>query len=305
MFQYDIFGCKIVSDRDLYLNQCTFRQSPDVTVSTNTIPADLAKQLTTLVPDKNNRSAIFSFHPQCLCLRTQDGLIRIQNGNEIQVSPEPDADVYSLAACIYCNCMAYIARQRNWTVLHGSVIEKDGKAYLISGVSGSGKSTLANLLLSQPDIFFLSDDIAFIADAADPYVFSGEERQKLCLDVVENAPYPPNSYLVKSETKLSVDRSDIFKRGSFPLCGIFCLTIEDSETDSVTFRELQGHEKLMALLTHCQYFERHKDSQNVDVNLFQQCLELAQHVPVYQISRPLVGHYSQEQMHAIYEHVFI
>lgn len=305
MFQYDIYGCKVVSDRNLYLQQCSFEQTPDVTISTGTIPADLIRKLNALVPDANRQSSIFSFGSQCLCLVIPDGIIRIQNGNEIQISPVPDADIYSLASYIYCNCMSYIAKQRNWTVLHGSAIEKNGKAYLISGVSGSGKSTLTNLLLTQPGITFLSDDIAFIKDAGTPYVFSGEERQKLCLDVAGEPPYPPNSYLVNRETKLSIDRSDIFKRGSFPLSGIFCLTIDESETEHVTFQELQGHNKLMTLLTNCQYFIRVKDSDTINANTFQQCLQLAQCVPVYQISRPPVGHYSLEQMHAIYEYVFI
>ena len=64
---------------------------------------------------------------------------------------------------LYGTCFPALMRQRGHShYLHGSCLEKNGKAVLISGESGAGKSTLAAELLEH-GWRFMADDVAFFS----------------------------------------------------------------------------------------------------------------------------------------------
>jgi len=65
-----------------------------------------------------------------------------------------------LAAELGMNLQMALGHRRH-LLLHASVVERDGRAVIMSGVSGAGKSTLA-LLLAQRGWRFLGDEFALI-----------------------------------------------------------------------------------------------------------------------------------------------
>lgn len=65
-----------------------------------------------------------------------------------------------LAAELGMNLQMALGHRRH-LLLHAAVVERDGRAVIMSGISGAGKSTLA-LLLAQQGWRFLSDEFALI-----------------------------------------------------------------------------------------------------------------------------------------------
>lgn len=65
-----------------------------------------------------------------------------------------------LAAELAMNLQMALGHRRH-LLLHAAVVERDGRAVIMSGISGAGKSTLA-LLLAQQGWRFLSDEFALI-----------------------------------------------------------------------------------------------------------------------------------------------
>lgn len=65
-----------------------------------------------------------------------------------------------LAAELGMNLQMALGHRRH-LLLHAAVVERDGRAVIMSGISGAGKSTLA-LLLAQHGWRFLSDEFALI-----------------------------------------------------------------------------------------------------------------------------------------------
>ena len=65
-----------------------------------------------------------------------------------------------LAAELGMNLQMALGHRRQ-LLLHAAVVERDGRAVIMSGISGAGKSTLA-LLLAQQGWRFLSDEFALI-----------------------------------------------------------------------------------------------------------------------------------------------
>ncbi len=69
-----------------------------------------------------------------------------------------------LAAELGMNLQMALGHRRH-LLLHAAVVERDGRAVIMSGISGAGKSTLA-LLLAQRGWRFLSDEFALIEPAS-------------------------------------------------------------------------------------------------------------------------------------------
>lgn len=87
--------------------------------------------------------------------------IRVTEGRDIEVFPEPDVDTQTLAVCAGGAGLAMACHQRGRLVLHGSCIGIGQRGICVVGASGVGKSTLA-LALSLRGHRLLSDGMTVL-----------------------------------------------------------------------------------------------------------------------------------------------
>jgi len=95
--------------------------------------------------------------------------------------------------------LLYILQKEGYILLHGSAVEKYGKAYLFVGGNAMGKTTLALYLVSKFGFKFLSDDFLLIKNNK---ILSFVEKQRTLEDVYKKivAPYLRTSF--KAQTKI-------------------------------------------------------------------------------------------------------
>lgn len=296
-YYYRIYGLMIKSDRDLMLKQFSPVSSVDITINSANISRQVVEEtLKNSHPSASNSYQSFLtitiFDKLHIYIENIAGSFYICNGSEITYFIKQNINTHELLSFITCNCLAYIVWQRGWTALHGSLVEKNNSALLISGHSGAGKSTLTSQFLKK-NYGFLSDDVAVIKDSTNPIVYSGIPKQKLCLDSISHK----KEYELVNEHKVSVDRSDCFKEGFQPLQAIICIKKEDQ--CGVTIEQLYGQEKLHTFLNHCLYFIKLTNYYGLKPDDFKNYLQIVQKVPLFLIKRPCHGDTTSEQIDLI------
>ncbi len=86
---------------------------------------------------------------------------------------------------LFGSVMAYILHYHDYLVLHGSAIQIQDKAILLSGVSGAGKSTLARAFIRRGDTFITDDIIVMKRDDKGQYgLVRGPSSMKLWDDAM-------------------------------------------------------------------------------------------------------------------------
>lgn len=89
----------------------------------------------------------------------ETGLFIIDNGKQIVFVPAPEAIEQLARFYIVGTVMAILLYQRQFLVLHGSVIDFDGEAVIFLGNSGDGKSSTA-AAMSAAGYNLVNDDVA-------------------------------------------------------------------------------------------------------------------------------------------------
>lgn len=87
------------------------------------------------------------------------GLFTLERGKEIVFTPTSSASEAMIRFYLVGTVMAIILYQRQFLVLHGSVIDIDGQAVIFLGNSGDGKSSVAAALHAR-GYKLINDDVA-------------------------------------------------------------------------------------------------------------------------------------------------
>ncbi|MCP1092525.1 aldolase [Bacillaceae bacterium OS4b] len=176
---------------------------------------------------------------------------KIQEGNEIIVSPISDASEDKIRLYILGTCMGILLLQKKVLPLHGSAIEINGKAYAFIGESGAGKSTLAAAFLKE-GFQLLSDDVIPVSLSKDnePFITPSYPQQKLWQESlqafgIEKKGYQP---LFERETKFAVPVTSSFSKEPLPLSTVFELV--KTEHGEVTLQKINQLERFRTLFCH-------------------------------------------------------
>jgi hypothetical protein len=105
-----------------------------------------------------SREALFSF--------TGVGSFLVRAGSEIIITPAPGADHSIFHLYVEGMMLASALHQRDFLVLHASVIDLNGRAIALMGPIGAGKSTFASAFLSR-GFRILADDNAALESRAE------------------------------------------------------------------------------------------------------------------------------------------
>jgi hypothetical protein len=125
----------------------------------------------------------------------RDGCVRIeipgvaaylvQRGREVVIEPQMALDAPDIRVFLLGSVVGILCHQRGELPLHGSCVEVDGQAVVLSGLSGTGKSTLAAAMVAG-GARLLADDVAVAmrVDGGGFRIMPAFPRQKLWRDAL-------------------------------------------------------------------------------------------------------------------------
>ena len=151
---------------------------------------------------------VFSEDRQVIVFPDVGGFI-IEGRDTIFVEPAPDVSEDLLALPLLGPILAILLHLRRTFTLHGSAVLYNEKAYGFIGDKGAGKSTLAAMLLRNPEVDFLTDDLLVISDELE--VLRGYPQMKLSDEALKHfdtrlghvrpppiEDFPKNQFLLSS-----------------------------------------------------------------------------------------------------------
>lgn len=211
------------------------------------------------------------------------GKVLVRDGREVIVEPEKSVSESDLQPFLTGPVLSVILHQRKKLVLHASAVIIGGAAAVFLGAKGEGKSTLAACLQTDGHAL-ISDDIVPVGfEQNTARTYSGYPKIKLFADSVEavGASTANLPLIHRRAEKFSYDGAKNFSTAPVPLGAIYILS-SGTETKikrldwQSSFIELTRHSHLNRFLKALNNRRRH----------FEQCRELVQTVPIYELQRP-------------------
>lgn len=212
----------------------------------------------------------------------------MSDGCRIDVDLEPDYDPQTLELYILGNMLGLLMQQRGLLVMHGNLLEKNGRGLLICGHSTSGKSTLSAALVKEHGFRLVSDDLAVFDGTG--HGVRGAQELKLWRDAIEALRLPLddltplNAQVDKHRWTLNEELGQV---GRVPLAGVYILSSENSAQEA-EFDELKGMEKLLPLKAQV-YRRQAVDAMGLTSSHFVAISQLFGGVPCVRVGRAIQG----------------
>lgn len=239
-----------------------------------------------------------------LCNRTLE--MRIEQGRVIRYHIRQGGDPGAVRTYLLGFGMAILAMQQGKLAFHCSaLVSPEGKALLIAGESGAGKSTLTAELLNR-GYRFLADDMAVvdISEKDGPWVYPSFPYMKLCRDAARRQGYAPEDllYIDEKKDKFLVPCIDVFRREKARLERfVFLGMLSEKEPGKVRTDRITGPDSMLVYKENL--FLRHLwKRQNPGMEIWQNCLKMAEQIPVCSVKRPAAGDSTAEvaaEVHAL------
>ncbi|MGC9344923.1 MAG: HPr kinase/phosphorylase [Bacteroidales bacterium] len=178
LFKYKLFGLNILSEPELPELKAADFDRPDVKVLFSEVADDL--------PGYTSKGPLYKAKPGKFLFKLDTvGKYWVENGGLIKIERLNNSTDEEIRLFLLGSAFGALIHQRKMLPFHGSTVEKDGKAIIISGNSGAGKSTLAAVLI-QRGYRLVADDISVIDFEEDsPIVYPGTPHLKLWQDVLK------------------------------------------------------------------------------------------------------------------------
>lgn len=214
------------------------------------------------------------------------GFYMMRHGSEMVIAPHYTTNHDNLRQPILGTGMAMLLHQRGNTVLHGSSVGINGKAWIFLGNKGDGKSTLA-AALTRRGCPLLSDDICSLMPSAESGLMMQPSfpRLKLNPDSLIHLGETPGMYskIHPLAEKRVCGADEEFSATPLPVGGV-CVLATGAKSELKRLRAMDAVEEL---LTHMMV-NRFPDHQPalVMATVFKQVTAIGSGVPVYRLTRP-------------------
>lgn len=299
MYYYKIYGLHIKSDY-LLEEAMEIQEVAEDNVDVEIVQGELDQRLTTEteIDDKNVGGYVYRFEAKRGWLRSKgQGCCLMEDGSKVTYQLKENYNPLVMNQIFLSGVLPSILIQREEIAMHGSGILWGEKAIVISGVSGAGKSTLARELLKNGGIFMADDTVALGLKDHKVYAQGGYPQQKICLDAMEDEENSDTELILLppdgGEAKYAVRLKQGFCMEEKELRALFIVQVEDVE--QVTLAEIQGSEKIKYLINNLYKYRTYTEI-GMSVEVFKKCIEVANIVKIYTISRPKQGMTVKDQM---------
>ena len=278
MFSYYAYGLGIHSEIEI-TEFVTHTAKADVTVT-----LDRDTSIAAHIPETAIEQA-WAMHvsrEKSLVYVKDTGLYIITNGNKIVLIPVAGVSPAKITFYLVGTVMSILLYQRQFLVLHGSVIDLDGEAVIFLGNSGDGKSTTA-AALHAAGYRLINDDVAPITIDGDAPAFlqPGFPQIKMSRETAEALGYDFDSLPVihPKSPKRGYRPQDNFSRAPLNIKRIYVLDYgaEFSSSPisaSLGTMEVSRHSRPTTLY------------QKGDALHFFQCANLVKEQTIYRLRRP-------------------
>ena len=232
----------------------------------------------------------------------EQGLFQMEQGKKIIYQLVEGYNPLMVNQAILCYALPVLLMQRGKLMLHGSGVLWKDKAIIISGVSGSGKSTLTAEFLENDGIFMADDTVAITLEEDIFYAEPAYPQQKICSNAVNERTKAKGELILlpqeASGAKYALRLKEGFCKEKKELSAI--IIIKAAEIEQVKIKEIQGSEKIKYLIDNL-YKRRVYLENGMPVEIFKQCVEVANKVKIYELTRPKEGMTVREQVKKIKE----
>lgn len=306
MYYYKIYGLNIQSDyqfeeaKPVKASAC---QPVDITITKGELPVALTKE--TDLDFKAGVSYVRHFEPHRGWIRVKgQGCFVMEQGEKITYQLKEECDPGKINQMFLGFVMSIIMIQRGMVALHGSGIIVEGKTVVISGVSGAGKSTLAAEFLNRKGIFLADDTVAIKLHKDRVYAQPGYPQQKICADTITKTDRQRGELVLlpslgkKEKEKFGLRLREGYCTEERELSAIFIL--QPGEVEQVEMQEITGSEKIKYLIDNI-YKRRIYLEVGMPREVFNQCVQVANKVKIYTLTRPIEGMSTEIQIERIME----
>ena len=239
---YHVYGLEIQSEVSIPEMPKGRNLQPDVFICYGNLPTTLDGVKTI--------GRKYESQKQHLLIKTEKiARILISNGNKIVVYPLPGSHEHQVRLLLMGWGLGALFQQRNTVALHGSVISRGGKGFVICAPSGVGKSSLTVAFI-QKGYQYLDDNIAvFSLSDETPFVLPGYPQMKLWEDTIErfNIEKSEPKPLFPHVQKFQISFTDQFCHHPTQIQTIYILA--QSNQTSLSMTTLSGHESFKMLLS--------------------------------------------------------
>lgn len=215
------------------------------------------------------------------------GAFSIRDGCEVIVDPNPEVEEHVLRLFILGTVLAMLLHQRGEVaVLHASVVAISGQAVAFVGMKGAGKSTMAAILHARGNDLIADDILAVDIKQSSLLALPGFPHFKLWPDSVTAIGADPETLpKLRPELEKRGHRVDYgFSLTPLPLKRIYVL----NQGSQPEIEPLSPQDALTELMPHWYAARFGMDvSRGLGLsNLFLQCTNIANNVPVCRLIRP-------------------
>jgi hypothetical protein len=206
------------------------------------------------------------------------GRFLVRSGSEIIITPDTEGDHSIFHLYVEGIMLASALYQRDYNVLHASVIDLYGRAIALMGPIGAGKSTFASAFLARGHGFLADDNAALESVAGTPRVLPAFPSLKVYPEVARSLRH---SDLVlkpmhRSQAKQAQPVNGGFSLSPLPLAAIYVL---DREADR-TISELSTVDSMTELIRHSVPTRWGVSGNAHHLNM---CASLARKVPIFRV----------------------
>lgn len=302
MYYYKIYGLHIKTDY-LLEEALEIPQVPEDKVDVEIVQGEIDERLTTEteLDDKNAGGYVYRYESTRGWVRSRgQGCFVMEQGSKIIYQLKDNYDPLMVNQAFLCIAIPVLMIQRGEVAMHGSGILWGKEAIIISGVSGAGKSTLAAELLASGGIFMADDTVALQLKEGKVFAQGAYPQQKICTDALKNLQslkadmilLPPDG----EKEKYAVRLKEGFCMEEKELNALFI--IQAAEVEEVDLKEVTGSEKIKYLLNNLYKYKTYIEL-GMSAEVFKKCIEIANKVKIYIISRPKQGMTVAEQVKKI------
>lgn len=220
---------------------------------------------------------------ECRFTSPATGSYEVHAGRRILVHPRPHADPQAMCLCVLGSAWGAVLQQRGAFALHAGITADADGATAFCGPPAAGKSSTVAWLVRRGHAF-VSDDLTRLEVPADgpPQVWPSAPRLKLSSESLRAGRWTTEGVtgpLVDGKHHVDWDGARV--RGPLPLRTVYVLAWGQP---AVT--RLRGGEAVRRFAAAATYRPQLVDHMPALLRHWQQCLEIARRVPIWELSRP-------------------